>query len=188
MVRQIIKPNTMKYVLGMLIALSTFAFTNNQKIYQTKSGKVSFFSSTLIEDIAAVNNQVDSKLSNNGQMIFQLAIRGFKFENATMQEHFNENYMESDKYPKAVFKGKITNLADVNFDKDGTYKTTVAGELEIHGVTQNITATGTIDIKAGKVAAKSNFKIKLADYGIKGTLIGEKIAKELAITVDCKYD
>lgn len=188
MVHQTIKNFTMKYVLGMLIALSAFAFTTDQKIYQTKSGKVSFFSATLIENIAAVNNQVDSKLSNNGQMIFQLAIRGFRFENATMQEHFNENYMESDKFPKAVFKGKITNIAEVNFDKDGTYKTAVAGELEIHGVKQNVTATGTIDVKAGKVAAKSSFKIKLADYGIKGTLIGDKIAKELTITVDCKYD
>lgn len=178
----------MKYLVGMLIAVSLVAFTAQQKIYQTKSGKVSFFSAALLENIEAVNNQVDSKLSNNGQMIFQLAIRGFKFENATMQEHFNENYMESDKYPKAVFKGKIANLADVNFDKDGTYKTTVAGELEIHGVKQNITATGTIDIKSGKVAVKSSFKIKLADYGIKGTLIGDKIAKELTITVDCKYD
>jgi hypothetical protein len=178
----------MKYLLGILVAVSAFAFTTDQKIYQTKSGKVSFFSSTLIEDIAAVNNQVDSKLSNNGQIIFQLAIRGFRFENATMQEHFNENYMESDKYPKAVFKGKITNIAEVNFEKDGTYKTAVTGELEIHGVKQNINATGTIDIKTGKVTVKSSFKIKLADYGIKGTLIGDKIAKELAITLDCKYE
>jgi polyisoprenoid-binding protein YceI len=178
----------MKYLLAILVVASTVSFTTSQKIYQTKSGKVHFFSSTLIEDIAAVNNQVDSKLSNNGQIIFQIAIKGFRFENGTMQEHFNENYMESDKYPKSVFKGKITNIADVNFDKDGTYKTAVAGELEIHGVKQNVSTAGTIDIKAGKVVAKSSFKIKLADYGIKGTLIGEKIAKELTITVDCKYD
>jgi polyisoprenoid-binding protein YceI len=178
----------MKYLLGILMVTNALAFIASQKIYQTKSGKVSFFSATLIEDIAAVNNQVDSKLSNNGQMIFQLAVRGFRFENATMQEHFNENYMESDKYPKAVFKGRITNISEVNFDKDGTYKTTVAGELEIHGVKQNVTTTGTIDVKADKLVAKSSFKIKLTDYGIKGTLIGNKIAKELTIMVDCKYD
>lgn len=178
----------MKYLFVMLVVIGLVSFTADQKIYQTKSGKVSFYSAALLENIEAVNNQVDSKLSNNGQMIFQLAIRGFKFENATMQEHFNENYMESDKYPKAVFKGKITNIADVNFEKDGSYKTTVSGEMEIHGLKQNVTATGTIEIKASKVAAKSVFKLKLADYGIKGTLIGDKIAKELTITVDCKYD
>ncbi len=173
---------------SLLLVMWLLTFTADQKIYQTKSGKVSFYSAALLENIEAVNNQVDSKLSNNGQMVFQVAIKGFRFENTTMQEHFNENYMESDKYPKAVFKGIITNIADVNFDRDGSYKTIVTGELEIHGVKQPITASGSIDVKAGKPEAKSIFKLKLADYGIKGTLIGDKIAKELTITIDCKYD
>lgn len=178
----------MKKLLFTLLLVCSITVISAQKIYQTKSGKISFYSAALLENIEAINNQVDSKLSNNGQLVFMVAIKGFRFENATMQEHFNENYMDSDKYPKAVFLGKITNLADVNFDKDGSYKTTVTGLLDMHGVKQLITALGTLEVKAGKVSAKSSFKVKLADYNIKGTLIGDKIAKELTITVDCKYE
>ena len=178
----------MKHLLLLLVFTGYLTVNAQQKIYQTKSGKITFYSAALLENIEAVNTQVDSKLSSNGQMVFMIAIKGFRFENATMQEHFNENYMESDKYPKAIFQGKISNIVEVNFEKDGSYKTTVTGVLEIHGTKQNATAIGTIDIKAGKASAKSSFKIKLADYNIKGTLIGDKIAKELAITVDCKYD
>ncbi len=178
----------MKKLLFTLLFIGSMAVVSAQKIYQTKSGKISFYSATMLENIEAINNQVDSKLSNNGQLVFMVAIKGFRFENATMQEHFNENYMDSDKYPKAVFQGKISNLADVDFDKDGSYKTTVTGVLDMHGVKQPVTAIGTIDVKAGKVVAKSNFKVKLTDYNIKGTLIGNKIAKELTITVNCQYD
>ena len=178
----------MKQLLLLLVFTSYFAAKPDPKIFQTKSGKVSFYSAALLENIEAVNNQVDSKLSTNGQMVFMIAIKGFRFENATMQEHFNENYMESDKFPKAVFQGKIANITEVDFEKDGIYKTTVVGTLEMHGVKQTITASGTVQINGTKAFAKSSFKIKLADYNIKGTLIGDKIAKELAITVDCKYD
>ncbi len=178
----------MKYLFLLSFFFSHLTINAQQKIYQTKSGKVTFYSAALLENIEAVNNQVDSKLSSNGQMVFMIAIKGFRFENATMQEHFNENYMESDKYPKATFQGKISNITEVNFEKDGSYKTTVIGVMDIHGTKQNVIAIGTIDIKAGKASVKSNFKIKLADYNIKGTLIGDKIAKELAITVDCKYE
>ena len=178
----------MKQLLLLLALTGYITKSLEQKTYQTKSGKITFYSAALLGNIEAVNNQVDSKLSTNGQMVFMVAIKGFRFENATMQEHFNENYMESDKFPKAVFMGRITNVNEVDFTKDASYKTTVTGTLEIHGVKQPATATGTIQINAGKASVKSNFKIKLVDYNIKGTLIGDKIAKELAITVDCKYD
>ncbi|MBC7650408.1 MAG: YceI family protein [Deinococcales bacterium] len=178
----------MKQLLFTFLFVCCITVVFAQKIYQTKSGKISFYSAALLENIEAINNQVDSKLSNNGQLVFMVAIKGFRFENATMQEHFNENYMDSDKYPKAVFQGKISNLGDVNFDKNGSYITTITGVLNMHGVKQPVTALGTIEVKAGKVAAKSSFKVKLADYNIKGNLIGDKIAKELTITVDCKYD
>ena len=175
------------FAIGILAA-SVCITAFGQKVYQTKSGKISFFSSAPLEDIRAVNNQVDAKLATNGQVVFMIAMKGFRFPNATMQEHFNENYLESTKFPKAVFMGKISNLADVHFDKDGVYNTTVTGELELHGVKQPVTATGTVEVKSGKVIAKSVFKIKLADYNIKGAWIGEKIAKEIEITVDCRYD
>ena len=175
-----------KYVLiaGLLMANVVSA----QTIYKTKGGKVSFKSDAPLEKIEAVNNQADSKLATNGQVVFLVAIKAFKFENATMEEHFNENYMESTKYPKGTFMGNITNIADVNFAKDGVYKVTVTGNLTIHGVTKNVTSAGTIEVKGGKVQAKSKFVIKLSDYGIKGAWIGEKIAKEVEINVDCKYE
>lgn len=178
----------MKKILILFVLCALCIGVQAQKVFQTKSGKIKFYSSAPLENIEAINNQVDSKLATNGQTTFMLGIKGFRFENATMQEHFNENYMESTKFPKAVFLGNITNIASVNFDKDGSYKVSVTGDLEIHGVKKKITIEGTIDIKAGKVAVKSKFNIKLSDFNIKGSLIGEKIAKEVEVTVDCKYD
>jgi polyisoprenoid-binding protein YceI len=175
-----------KYVLiaGLLMLNAVSA----QPIYKTKSGKVTFSSDAPLEKIEAVNQQADAKLATNGQMVFMVAIKAFKFANATMEEHFNENYMESTKYPRASFMGTVTNLKEVDFTKDGTYKVAVTGNMTIHGITKPVTATGTIEVKGGKVHAKSKFTIKLADYGIKGAWIGEKIAREVDINVDCKFD
>lgn len=170
-----------------MVLAATFAITcQAQKVYQTKSGKVKFFSSTAVEDIEAINNQADAKLGTNGQMVFMIAIKGFKFDNSLMQEHFNgDGYMESSKFPKAVFMGNIVDLKAVDFTKDGSYKVSVKGKMEIHGIKKDITVPGTIEIKAGKVTSKSVFKVKVGDYGVKGH---EKVAKEVEVTVDCKYD
>ncbi|MFY7900949.1 MAG: YceI family protein [Chitinophagaceae bacterium] len=159
-----------------------------QTIYQTKTAKVKFFSATTVENIEATNSQVNAKMSTNGQVVFIMAIRGFIFKNALMQEHFNENYMESDKFPKANFFGNITNIKSVDFTKDGSYPVTVTGDMEIHGVKQKVTANGTIDVKSGKVSAKSVFKILITNFGIKGSYIGDKIAKEIEITVQSMYE
>jgi len=175
-------------ILSCLACIMLMTAAQAQKIFQTKSGKVKFYSAAPLENIEAVNNQADSKMATNGQVVFMIAIKAFAFPNATMQEHFNENYMESSKYPKATFMGNIMNLKDISFDKDGTYKATVTGDMEIHGVKQKVTMNGTIDVKGGKAAVKSVFKIKLSDYNIKGAWIGEKIAKEVEVMVDCKYD
>ncbi len=176
-----------RIIVGTLLCLFS-SYLSAQTIYQTKSAKVKFFSATTVENIEAVNNQVNAKLSTNGQMVFILAIRGFVFKNALMQEHFNENYMESDKFPKANFFGNITNINTVNFSKDGSYPVSVNGDMEIHGVKQKVNATGTIDIKNGKIAAKSIFKITITNFGIKGSYIGDKIAKEIEITVQSTYE
>src|ERR1700761_7143296 len=129
----------MKKIWLACLLLATVTATNAQtKVYQTKSGKVKFYSSTPVENIEADNNQVDAKLATNGQMVFMVAIRGFVFKNALMQEHFNENYMESDKFPKAVFMGTISNIKDIDFTKDGSYKVTVSGDMEIHGTKQKV--------------------------------------------------
>ena len=162
---------------------------SQEKIYSTKSSSITFFSSTPLERIEAVNSQATAKLSDkSGQMAFLLLIKGFKFDNALMQEHFNENYMESTKFPKADFKGLISNITAVNFAKDGNYAVDVAGDLTIHGVKKPVTAKGNIEVKSGKVTAKSVFKIKVKDFGITGKYIGEKIANEVEVTVVSKFD
>ncbi len=175
-----------KILLCLLVVASIAATAQAQKVYQTKSGKIKFFSTTPVEDIEAINNQTDAKLATNGQMVFMVLIKGFKFDNALMQEHFNsDGYMESSKFPKAVFMGNIVDLKAVDFTKDGSYKVSVKGNLEIHGVKKEVIVPGTIEIKGGKLTSKSVFKVKIADYGVKGHA---KVAKEIEVTVDCKYD
>ena len=126
--------------------------------------------------------------SDNGQIAFSALIKGFKFTNSLLEDHFNENYMESTKFPNAKFQGFVTNIKEVDFAKKGTYKVTVKGNLTIHGVTKEVTTTGTIEVEGGKVIAKANFKVKVADYGVKGLYIGQKIAAEQDITVTSIYE
>lgn len=173
-----------------LIASAVLLMTSTlqaQKIYSTRTAKITFFSKAPLEDIEAKNSEVDSKLSTDGQMVFKLLIKGFRFANALMEDHFNENYMESSKYPKSMFSGQITNLKFIDFNKDGNYPAKVKGKLTIRDITKEVEAIGTIDIKEGKVIAKSNFVINLKDYGIKGSNIGSKIAETITIQVDAQY-
>jgi len=105
-----------------------------------------------------------------------------------MQEDFNENYIESNKYPKSTFKGKITDISKINSLKDGSYIVNVDGDLMIHGVTKNITTPATIIIKDGTISATSTFNILLKDYNIGiPTIVNNKIAEKIKITVNCNY-
>lgn len=159
-----------------------------QKIYRTSTGQIKFFSTTPIEDIEAVNNEVDSKFSDKtGQITFDLLIKGFRFENGLMQQHFNEDYMESSKYPKASFRGYITNITQITLAKEGKYAATAEGDLTIHGVTKKIKVNGTIEKNNKGVTLKGTFKIQLADFKIQGDYIGDKIAKDVQVIVNCNY-
>ena len=161
---------------------------NAQKVYATKTGQIFFNATGGAVPIAAVNNQVDSKFVDaTGQIIFGVLVKGFKFENQLMEDHFNENYMESTQFPKADFKGYIKNNKEINFEKDGTYPVTIEGNLTIHGTSQKVSTNGTLQIAAGKPSITGEFSVKIKDYGIKGLYIGEKIANEAKIKVNCKY-
>ena len=155
----------------------------------TKNGFISFYGHTPVEDIKADNNQVASVLdTSTGDLVFQVLIKSFHFDRALMEEHFNENYMESDKFPKATFKGKITNLQSVNFAKNGTYDVNVEGDLTIRDATNKINAKGTIEVNAGGINANSKFLISPEDYKINiPGVVREKIAKDLETTVTIKY-
>jgi polyisoprenoid-binding protein YceI len=161
-----------------------------QKVF-TKNGTISFFSKTDMEDIYAKNSQVMSVLNTaTGEIQFSVLIKSFNFEKALMQEHFNENYMESDKFPKSSFKGSVDDKSKVDFSKDGTYSVTVSGELEMHGVKNKVSAVpSSIIIKDGKISGNSKFKVKLADYGIKvPNLVKDNISEIIEVTVACNYD
>lgn len=168
---------------AMILGATTQVYAQK---YMTRTGKVSFYSATPIEKIEAVNNEMASALDGGtGEFVFQAPVKSFKFEKALMQEHFNENYMESDKYPKADYKGKITNMSAVNLSKDGTYNVSTSGKLTMHGVTQDVTVPGTVTVKGGSATVNSKFKVKPADYKINiPKLVEGKIAKELEITVN----
>lgn len=181
------KTSMTKITLLAAILLSAVS-TQAQKVYATKTGQTAFNASSPIEKIAAVNNQTDSKfVADNGQVVFAVLVKGFKFENQLMEDHFNENYMESTKLPKADFKGYITNVKEVNFAKDGTYPVKLEGNLTVHGVTNKVSTAGTMKIAGGVPEMEGSFKIKLKDYNVTGLYIGEKIAPEVTITVKCKY-
>lgn len=180
----------MKKITTLLSILTFFASIqlNAQKVFATKTGQLFFNATGGIEKIAAVNNQVDSKFVDaTGQIIFGVLIKGFKFENQLMEDHFNENYMESTQFPKADFKGYVKNIKEVNFSKDGKYPITIEGNLTIHGITQKVSTAGTLEVAQGKPTIIGEFSLKIKDYGIKGLYIGEKIANEAKIKVNCKY-
>lgn len=176
-----------KILIAAAVLIATQAFAAK---YITKDGHVSFYSKTKLENIEAENKTVISALeTTTGKLQFSLTMKNFKFEKALMEEHFNENYVESDKFPKASFSGTIDNNKDVNYEKDGTYKVTVSGNLTIHGVAKAISVPGTITVAGGKVNAKSTFKILLSDYGVKiekGYV--NNISNELEIKVDMNYN
>lgn len=177
----------MKNIFFIIMLLSTqVAF--GQK-YFSKTGKITFSSDTPMEKIEAQNASASTALDvPTGNIEWAVLIQGFKFEKALMQEHFNENYMESSTYPKAKFKGKIDNISAVNFSKDGVYEVTASGQLEIHGVTKPVTSTGVINVKNRVISAKSNFSVLLADYDIViPKLVAENISKSVNITVDVTY-
>ncbi len=154
--------------------------------YLTRTGQITFFSSTPLENIEARNNEVAAIVSQQGDIVFQAPIKSFKFQKELMQEHFNEEYMESDKYPKADFKGKIDNLSSVNFSKDGNYNVKVTGKLTIHGVTKDVSEPGTIIIKGNDITVNSKFSVATVDYNIKiPALMAGKIAKSIEVTVNC---
>jgi hypothetical protein len=175
--------------LSLLLFLLAIAITVNAQKYMTKNGFIGFFSHTAMEDIKGDNNQVAAVLDiSTGDMVFQALIKSFHFDRALMEEHFNENYMESDKFPKSSFKGKITNLSSVNFSKNGTYDVTVEGDLTIHYVTNKISTKGTLEVAAEGINANAKFNIVPEDYKITiPGVVREKINKNLEVTVIMKY-
>lgn len=169
--------------------LNAVAADAQNKLF-TRSGNVTFNAGTSLETIEAINRKAASVLDPaTGQLEFTVLVKAFEFERALMQDHFNENYMESDKFPKASFKGGVVNNSEVNYTKDGTYPVQVKGDLTIHGVTKPIDVKGTVTVKEKKANAKADFNITIADYNITiPGVVKDKIDKEAKINVDLAYE
>ncbi len=166
--------------VALVILLNTTAIA--QKTFSTRNGKISFIAAK-DDDVKAVNNEVTSRLSVNGSLNFSCLIKGFRFANAEMQDHFNTEYLQSTQFPRADFKGTITNLSAINFTKDGEYKAVAKGNLTMHGVTKSITVDGTIVIKAGKPTATAKFNIIMTDFKIDASSVTDKVSAE----INCLY-
>lgn len=173
-----------KLLLTFIVLFIAFQGLIAQNRYITKKGHVKFFSSALIEDITANNHQVLSIIDiENNEVAVDIPIKSFDFRKKLMQEHFNENYMESEKFPKATFKGSFNGTDDLSNKVDGTYNVNAKGELTIHGVTKQIEVPVNITIKGQKLTAELIFDIAVKEYDVKiPKLMFNKIAEVIEVT------
>lgn len=176
----------MKSLLFILCCLLTLS-VSAQDIYTSKNTSLSFFSSTVMEDIEAKSNTATSVIDlKSKNIIFKVANTSFQFKKKLMQEHFNENYIESDKYQFSTFKGKITD--DVDLSKDGTYNVTVEGNLDLHGVVKSYQSKAILTVTKGVITAKTVFKVKIEDHQIKvPTIVFKNIAEFIEVRVSAVY-
>lgn len=174
--------------LFILILLGASVGTYAQGKFIAKNAFISFYSSTPMEDILGESNEAVTILdSENGEILFQAIMTTFHFKRALMEEHFNENYMESSKFPKTKFKGKIEGFTK-DMLKAPVANIKITGQLNVHGVDKTISVPGTLGLENGKLVATSKFKVTPEDYGIViPSLVRDKIGKEMEITVKVNY-
>ncbi len=182
----------MKFIKPTLIvALCIIAFSAQaQDRYLTREGHIKFFSTAPLEDIEAHNYKVLSVVDlAKGQIAVNLLIKAFEFEKKLMQEHFNENYMESAKYPKSTFSGTFEVPAGLKSMEDGTYELDVDGEMLIHGVKKPVNTKATLKVEGGKLSGDVFLKVKVADYDIKiPKVVVRNIAEEIEVTGTFSYE
>ncbi len=174
----------------VLLFFTAFATVQAQGRYFTKTGRITFYSNAPLEDIEAVNKTASAVLdARTGQIQFAVLMKGFEFRKALMQEHFNENYVESNKYPKAEFRGQVVNNSSVDYTKDGTYPVRVKGQLSLHGVTREIEVPASLQVQGGKIDGTATFHVRVADYRITiPSLMKDKISNTVKVTVQVKLD
>jgi len=176
----------MKAIIISIGLLLFCQISSGQGKYMTQKGFINFHSHTLIEDITANNEKVAAVIDREkGAVAIIVLMNEFQFEKKLMQEHFNENYVESEKYPKATFSGRIENHSKVDYERPGTYQVQVKGEMSIHGVTREVVAQGTIEIRQDDIIARTKFLLNPEDYAIHiPRVVRKNIAEKLEITVE----
>jgi polyisoprenoid-binding protein YceI len=170
--------------IGILLTFLIFTGQSawaQSTLYATSAGQTSFFSKTPVEDIKAVNKKTQVILNTtSGEIAVRMNMRDFDFPNELMEEHFNENYMESAKYPTSTFKGKVDQ--DIDLTKNGTYNLTASGTFTIHGKSQNRTLKGDITVKGGEILINSEFNVSLSDHSIDvPKIVFVKIAQNIQV-------
>jgi polyisoprenoid-binding protein YceI len=170
-----------------IILISVFCFPRAaiySQTYMSRNAFIGFYSKTPLEDIVAENQQAYAVVDlAKKQLAFTVLLKGFEFRKELMQTHFNENYVESDKYPKASFSGSFSG----DIDKKDTDNIQIHGTLTLHGITKPISTTATITLANDKLAGHATFTIKPEDFNISiPSLVREKIASQ--ITVDVKLN
>jgi len=175
-----------KSVFSILLLLAA-SFLMAQDKFFTKKGKIYFSATAKMEKVEATNHAVISVMdTKTGNIQFAVMLKGFEFEKALMQEHFNENYVESDKYPKAEFSGLVLNNTEIHYTKEGIYTAKVKGKLSLHGQTRDVEAEGKITVKNGSLLLNADFDILLSDFKIDiPGLVKENISNDTRISVDC---
>lgn len=177
----------MKKYFVLFILFFWYASGFSQGKYFTRTGKINFSSNATLERIEGRNKTVIAVLdaaAGNIRLVIQM--KSFEFDKALMQKHFNENYIESDKYPKSEFIGSIINNSDIDYGKNGSYKVIVKGNLTIHGITKEIEIAGNLEINENRIKTVSTFKILLSDYKVSNpSLVRQKISNWVTITADC---
>jgi polyisoprenoid-binding protein YceI len=177
----------MKHILTFLLICLLGSSATAQKLLVTKNALISFYSTTVLEDIEAKSTIGSSAINpQTGEMLFKVGNTSFKFQKKMMQDHFNENYIESEKFPYSDFKGKITGSYDLT--KNGSYKVSVSGNLNIHGVAKPYSVPAELTVNDGNVTAKATFKVKIADHNIKiPSLVFKNIAEFVDVTIQALY-
>jgi polyisoprenoid-binding protein YceI len=175
-------PEMKKSILTLLVICTTYA--SQAQLYSSTQSVISFFSKTPVEDIKAESKEIKALVNvQTRDIAFLVANTSFQFENKLMQEHFNEKYMESEKYPMSTFKGKI--IEEVDLTKDGIYNVNVTGKLNLHGVEKDRNIPGVVTVKNGVIHIASDFKVQLAAHQIQvPKLVVAKIAEEIDVKVD----
>ena len=170
------------FILGFAI----LSFTTQAQKYSTEQTFVSFYSHAAIEDITAENKKTAGVFNAaTGDIAFSVPIKEFEFAKSLMKEHFNEKYMDTEKYPKSTFQGKITGF-DPN--ASGPQNVNSKGKLTIHGETKEVEIPGTIEKQGDKLLMKSKFIVKLVDYKITiPQLMWQNIAEQVEVTLDFTF-
>jgi hypothetical protein len=180
---------TIKFIFLYSLILTGFV-AKAQDRFLTRTGHIRFYSEAPMENIEANNNKVLSIVDlSKGQVAVDLLIKAFEFEKKLMQEHFNENYLESEKFPKSTFKGTFTVPDGLKARTDGTYELDVKGDLTIHGVTKPIETKSTLTLKDGKLSGTLLFNVNVKEFEIKiPNVVVKNIAESVEVTANFDYE